>query len=339
MPVTATTSQEIFIGAGDVYVDDAVVGATMDNNLFRVVREYYTPDLNGVPGPLIGLDYVQSETAELEVTIPEISPARLALAVPGSISTATDNAGTAAAGGGDTTLAADSAIGATNIKVAAVTNIAIGDLLQIGATGAREFRKATTVGTGGAGGTGIDLDGALTSAHVTAQAVTEVNSTTLAADVAAQATNIKVASVTGFANGDYVRFGHAGEEEVRAILVVGTAGAGGSGLTLQVPASRSHRSGDAAWEVSSEGGALIRSDSGVNRRLPSSAYHKWQLRIPGLDGREARFTLTKAIMNDNAEFEAADDGTLAPRLTLQARWDPAASTTSPWSIERIAATT
>ena len=49
-------------------------------------------------------------------------------------------------------------------------------------------------------------------------------------------------------------------------------------------------------------------------------------------------TLYNAIMTDNAEFEATDDGNLAPRLILQARWDPAAPTTCPWLIEKIGAT-
>lgn len=63
------------------------------------------------------------------------------------------------AGGGSTTLAADPAIGATNFKVTAVTNFAVGDFVKIDTGANREFRKITAVGTAGSGGTGIDVDG------------------------------------------------------------------------------------------------------------------------------------------------------------------------------------
>jgi hypothetical protein len=91
-------------------------------------------------------------------------------------------------------------------------------------------------------------------------------------------------------------------------------------------------------EQTTAGSSTVASTSGTSRRLPSTAYHSWELRVPGLDGREIRFGLRSAIMTENAEFEAADDGTIAPRLTLQARWDPASIATSPWYIEKIGAT-
>jgi len=340
MPVTATTAQEIFIGAGDVYVDDVAVGATMEDNVFRVVQEKGTPDLNGVPGPLLGLDYISSETAELEVTIPELGTDKLAYAVPGATALAQDGIGVVLGGGGSGTLAADSAIGATNIRVSSVTNITSGDILQIGAAGAREFREVVTVGTIGAGGTGIDLEGALSKAHTTGDAYVEIVSTTLALDAPAGSTNLKVAAVTGLVIGDYVRFGYPGEQEVRKLTFVGTTGPAGTGISFAVPTALAHRSGDFLLEQTNEGSTTITSGTGTARRIPSAAYHKWQLRVPGLDGREVRFTLTKAIMTENAEFTATDDpeAPLAPRLTLQARWDPAAPTTSPWAIERIGPT-
>lgn len=337
MPVTATTAQELFIGAGEVYVDGIAVGATMDSNVFRVTREYYAPELNGTPGPIKGTDYVQSETAELEVTVPELDATKLAYMVPGSLATAGSADGVSAAGG-DTTLAADSAIGATNIKVASVTGFTTGDVVQIGATGAHEFRKILTVGTIGAGGTGIDLEGALTLAHTTGQQVLEVVSSTLAADAPAGSTNLKVAATTGLVVGDYIRFGYPGSQEVRRLTFVGTTGAGGTGVSFNEPTLIDHRSGDYFLEQTNAGSSTVASNSGVSRRLPSTAYHDWELRVNGLDGREVRFSLSDAIMTENAEFEAADDGTLAPRLTLQARWDPAAPTVSPWSIQKIGAT-
>jgi len=338
MPVTATTASELFIGAGEVYVDGQPVGATMDNNMFRVTREYYAPDLNGTPGPIVGTDYVQSETAELEVTVPELDPTKLSYMVPGSLATAQDGIGVPAGGGGSTLLAAGSIVGATNIKVDAITNFTAGDVIQIGAAGAREFREILVVGTAGAGGTGIDVEGALTKAHTLGDAVVEVVSTTLALDAPAGSTNIKVASVAGLVVGDYFRFGYPGEQEVRQLTFVGTTGAGGTGLSFTEPTQLAHRSGDIALEQSNAGSSIVESTSGSSRRLASTVYHAWELRVQGLDGREIRFGLRDAIMTENAEFEAADDGTLAPRLTLQARWDPASITTSPWYIEKIGAT-
>jgi hypothetical protein len=333
MPVTATTAQELFIGAGEVYVDGLPVGATKDNNVFRVTREYFAPDLNGTPGPIKGTDYVQSETAELEVSIPELDPTKLSHIVPGSVATAGDAQGVAKSGGANTTLAANTSAGATQITVASASGIAIGDILQIGATGSREFRQVAAVA-----GTTIDLIGALSKAHSSGDPVVEVEATTLAADAPAGSTNLKVASVTGLSVGDYVRFGYPGEQEVRRLTFVGTAGVGGTGVSFFEPTQLAHRSGDMFLEQTSSGASTIASTSGTSRRLPSTAYHEWELRVPGLDGREIRFVLRNAIMTDNAEFEAADDGELAPRLKLQARWDPANITQSAWEIQKLGPT-
>lgn len=84
MGVTADTPVNIVVGAGDVYLDGDLIGATMENNVFRVVREYFVPNLNGVPGPLVGTDYITNETAEMECTIPELSADILEILLPNS---------------------------------------------------------------------------------------------------------------------------------------------------------------------------------------------------------------------------------------------------------------
>ncbi len=73
-----------------------------------------------------------------------------------------------------------------------------------------------------------------------------LNNTILSAAVAAGASNIKVASVSNFVAGDKITvdtgadgFG-AGDPEVRTITAVGTAGAAGTGITLDAPLSRAH---------------------------------------------------------------------------------------------------
>lgn len=333
MPVTATTSEELFVGAGDLYIDGAAAGATMDNNAFRVRRTYYTPDLNGVRGPLKGTDYISEEVAELECTLPELSASNLAIMIPGSSTTAMSADGVLLGGGGDTTLAAQANAGATNIKVTAVTNFAAGDIVQIGPTGGtREFRKVLVVGTGGSGGTGIDVDVPLLYTHANGEVFQEVVSTTLAADAPVNATNLKVAAVTGLVVGDYVQFGRAGEREVRKLTFVGTTGSGGTGISFAQPTTMAHRINDEAFEVSTEG--VTRFTSTTERRLPTSAYHDFELRVPGLNGRYISFQLDDAVMLGDVSFEAGDDATMAPRVTLRASWDPASPTTPPWRIDR-----
>jgi len=335
MSVTATTSSDMFIGAGDVFVDGAAVGATEANNLFRVQRSYFTPKLNGIPGFIKGLDYVKEEQAELEVTIPELNLANLAYAVPGSVAIASDAAGTTL-GTYNTTLAAPSVVGDTNVKVTSITTVNVGDVVQIGAIGAREFRTVLTpIGTVGAAGTGLTLNAPLSYAHASGDAIISIASTTLSADSPVGAVNVKVASVAGMVIGSEVRFGYPNEAEVRELTFVGTTGAGGTGVSFTMPLAFGHRSGDAVIVQVDAGGSTFASNSGVTRRLPSSVYHKWELVVPGLDGRSIRFRLSDAIMIDSASFEAKDDGTLAPRLKLQSRWDPAAPTVSPWMITRV----
>ena len=80
----------------------------------------------------------------------------------------------AVAGGGNTTLAADPALGATNFKVTAVTNFNVGDWVRIDTAGNREYRRITAVGTAGSGGTGIDVDTATLIDHANGVAFTEV---------------------------------------------------------------------------------------------------------------------------------------------------------------------
>ena len=168
MAVTASTPANLVIGAGDVYVDAAVVGASMDSNVFRIVQEFYVPDLNGVPGELKGTHYKTTETAELETTIPEVSAAIVGYGLPGSQSSTDGNVIT------------------------------------------------------------VDTDG--------------------------------------------------------------------------------------------------------TRRIPSADYHDWQLRVPGLDGRRFDFLVDDALNTGDLEYEASDDGTLAPRLTLRSTWNAADLTASPYRI-------
>ncbi|HEX3669353.1 MAG TPA: protease pro-enzyme activation domain-containing protein, partial [Acidimicrobiia bacterium] len=75
-----------------------------------------------------------------------------------------------------TTLAAAASIGATNIKVASVSNFAVGQTMVVDPAGANpETVTITTVGTSGSAGTGITFTPALAFAHASGVAVTSVN--------------------------------------------------------------------------------------------------------------------------------------------------------------------
>lgn len=82
--VTASTPTNLVVGAGIALVDHAVLGATIDANTFRIERDYFTPDINGVKGALIGTDYITRSEGVLETGIPEISADVFSVLWPGS---------------------------------------------------------------------------------------------------------------------------------------------------------------------------------------------------------------------------------------------------------------
>jgi hypothetical protein len=73
LTVTAATPTNLVVGAGDLTVDAAVLGASVDDNVFRIERDYFTPTLNGTKGALKGTTYITRSEAVLESTVPEIS--------------------------------------------------------------------------------------------------------------------------------------------------------------------------------------------------------------------------------------------------------------------------
>ena len=121
--------------------------------------------------------------------------------------------------GGQTTLAAPASAGATNIKVASVSSMTPGVALIVDSAGSPETVTATAVGTAAS------------------------TATTLAAASSVGATNIKVTSVTGFTVGHQVSIDAGANNEVGTIASVGTAGSGGTGVTLTAPLTNAHASG------------------------------------------------------------------------------------------------
>lgn len=85
MGVTASTPANLVVGAGNVLVDSADVGATADDNTYTIEQEIFEPDnLNGVPGALVGTQYKTREEAILAASMPEVAAETLALLWPGS---------------------------------------------------------------------------------------------------------------------------------------------------------------------------------------------------------------------------------------------------------------
>ena len=77
VPVTTDTPTNLVVGAGEVYRNQASLGASSGDNVFRIEREIFTPELNGVKGKLLGTDYIKRSEGILETGFPEISAAVL----------------------------------------------------------------------------------------------------------------------------------------------------------------------------------------------------------------------------------------------------------------------
>jgi len=77
----------------------------------------------------------------------------------------------------------------------------------------------------------------------------------------------------------------------------------------------------------------------VTRRLSSTDYHKWELRVPGLNSRVAKFTIPIGIATSDFEVTAQDDGDqpLGTRVTIRSRIDPDSIETAQWTITRTPA--
>ena len=119
-----------------------------------------------------------------------------------------------------TSLFADAAAGATNVKLASVSTFLVGDTINIDSGASRESRTVTAVGTQG-------------------------RNTTLRAASVVGATNVKVNSVTGLSVGDTLNIDTGANLESVTITVVGTSGPTGSGVTFTPALALAHANGAA----------------------------------------------------------------------------------------------
>ena len=136
-------------------------------------------------------------------------------------------------------------------------------------------------------GTGLTLTAPLSKTHLVGP--NEAVSTTLAAPAAANATNVKVASVADLASGDNLTVGQPGYTQTVTIQSVGTAGATGTGVTFSPALSNFHYSGDPVIDATSanvsnaSGGvsdieheSLVAAelDSACRRAMPTARWHE-----------------------------------------------------------------
>lgn len=71
---------------------------------------------------------------------------------------------------------------------------------------------------------------------------------------------------------------------------------------------------------------------GTDRRIPSADYHDYELRVPGLDGKQFSFFADDALNVAPIELSGQNAGMMSPRLELHSNWAAADLTASPHRI-------
>lgn len=71
---------------------------------------------------------------------------------------------------------------------------------------------------------------------------------------------------------------------------------------------------------------------GSERRIPTADYHDYELRVPGLNGKQFSFFADNALNRGTPEWNGQNAGMMSPRLELHSNWDAADLTASPHRI-------
>jgi hypothetical protein len=161
---------EVYYRATDVLTPWTSVGATLDDVVARIGRTLFNPSdsINGIDEMIAGLDYQRAGQAEFEFTLPEMSGPKLALAIPGAVTTT--RATTTTGGGGSSTTTAATVVGATTVPFTAVTNFTVGDYFKIDTSTATEYRRITAIAA-----LNVSFRDPLLQAHASGVAVVEVD--------------------------------------------------------------------------------------------------------------------------------------------------------------------
>jgi hypothetical protein len=326
--VVATVDTEVFtFGPGTIFVDGIDLGPTEESAKATWEIPIWAPKFPG-RGNIKGLEFTGPPVCKLAVSLAQLSATRAAWAFPGCSAVASACVGYPSTGL-TTTLAADPAPAATTFDLTSVTTLLLGDFVRISpATAAEadsEVMLVTTVGTAGGTNTILqnDVGGGALIDHANGETVKTVSGTTLALDADRGVTNIKVVKVTGsalFAPGDFVRIGYAGQYETRTIVAVGTIGAAGTGITLDVALNHPHSFGAWVIKVTSLGTTLITPAIGV---IPGASYHTVVLTAPGVDGVNRVLTMRNARGIVTGAMEFAAEKLLSVPLEFETTYDPA----------------
>lgn len=177
----------------------------------------------------------------------------------------------------------------------------------------------------------LAVRGALTTTTLTTDAGGTPLSTTLAAAAAIGDSTVKVAAVTNAVAGDYIRINVAGAlAEFRRIDVVGSIGAGGTGLQFRDPLLKAHISGVAVVETVGDGKTEF--TPGITRRAPLSAYNDFVLVAQSPADYYELYLYNAISKTDSAELTFGDESMAAIKVSLGTRRDGANLALPSWRL-------
>lgn len=175
---------------------------------------------------------------------------------------------------------------------------------------------------------------AILGAQSTALATTDATpavTTTLAAAATIGDTAVKVAAITGFVAGQYVRINVVGAlAEYRVIDVVGTIGAGGTGLQFRDPLLKAHLSGVAATQAVGDGKTEIRGTT--VRRQPLTAYNDWALVAQSPNDYYELYLYNAISKTETAELTFGNESMAAIKVSLGSRLSGANLALPSWRL-------
>lgn len=156
-------------------------------------------------------------------------------------------------------------------------------------------------------------------------------STTLAAAAAIGDSVVKVAAVTNFSAGDWMRISATGVlAEYRQIDVVGTAGSGGTGLQFRNPLRLAHASGDVVVETIGDGKTEL--TPGTTRRMPLTAYNDFALVAQSASDYYELLLFNAITTADPVELSFGDQTMAAIKTVVGTRRDGASLSSPDWKL-------
>jgi hypothetical protein len=155
---------------------------------------------------------------------------------------------------------------------------------------------------------------------------------TLAAASAIGDTVVKVVAVTNLTAGDWVRIDvtAGGLAEYRRIDVVGTVGAGGTGLQFRDPLLKVHANGVAAVETIGDGKTEIIGTT--VRRQPLTAYSDWALVAQSPNDYYELYLYNAISKTESSELTFGNESMAAIKVSLGTRLDGANLALPSWRL-------